>query len=337
MLDILFPSYPTYQIFLAAGLAAFLTVILVPLMKKFLKSRNIGQIVRTDGPFTHLMKEGTPTMGGIIIVLSGVASFLLFAYQRGYTWLSYTALFSLIFFALVGFIDDYLKIKKVRSLGLLARNKIALQLLGALIFGYIFLYQDKLPTTLLVPFTKFSIVLPAILYLIFLLILFLSTVNSLNLTDGLDGLAAGTASVVCFAFAAIAFRQGKFDLAVFGAAISGACIGFLWYNVHPADIFMGDTGSLALGGAVAALAALTKTELFLIIIGGIYVLEALSVIIQVISFRWFGKRVFKMAPIHHHFELVGWSETKVMARFLILTAALSGWGFVVYFMTAAEK
>ncbi len=337
MLKILFPAYPTYQIFLAAGLAAFFTIVFVPLMEKFLKDKNIGQIVRTDGPFTHLTKEGTPTMGGIAIVLASVASFLLFAYQRGYTWLSYTALFSLIFFAFVGFIDDYLKVVKVRSLGLLARYKIALQILGALIFGYIFLYQDKLPTSLLIPFTKLYIGLPPFAYLLFLLILFVSTVNSLNLTDGLDGLAAGTASVVCFAFTAIAFRQGKFDLAVFGAAISGACIGFLWHNVYPADIFMGDTGSIALGGAVAALAALTKTELFLIIIGGIYVLEALSVIIQIVSFRWFGRRVFKMAPIHHHFELVGWSETKVMARFLILTAVLAGWGFVAYFMTAVRK
>lgn len=337
MFKILFPSYPTYQIFLAAGLAAFLTILLVPLMEKVLRRKNIGQIVRADGPHTHLGKEGTPTMGGIVIVLSGIASFLLFAYQRGYTWLSYTALFSLLYFGLVGFLDDYLKIIKTRSLGLLARYKIILQLFGALIFGYIFLYQDKLPTTLLIPFTKFSFSLPPFLYLFFLIILFISTVNSLNFTDGLDGLAAGTASVVCFAFAAIAFRQGKFDLAVFGAAISGACIGFLWYNVHPADIFMGDTGSIALGGAVAALAALTKTELFLVIIGGIYVLEALSVIIQIISFRWFGKRVFKMAPLHHHFELIGWSETKVMARFLILTTVLAGWGFVIYFMAAAKK
>lgn len=337
MFNILFPSYPTYQIFLAAGLAAFLTILLVPLMEKIFKERNIGQIVRADGPHTHLHKEGTPTMGGIVIVFAAVASFLIFAYQRGYTWLSFTALFSLIYFGLVGFIDDYLKIVKTRSLGLLARYKIALQLLGAFVFGYIFLYQIKLHTNLLIPFTKIFFDLPPFLYLVFLLILFVSTVNSLNLTDGLDGLAAGTASVVCFAFAAIAFRQGKFDLAVFGAAISGACIGFLWYNVHPADIFMGDTGSIALGGAVAALAALTKTELFLIIIGGIYVLEALSVILQVLSFRYFGKRIFKMAPLHHHFELAGWSETKVMFRFLILTAVLAGWGFVIYFMGATGK
>ncbi len=337
MFKILFTSYPTYQIFLAAGLAAFLTILLVPLMEKILRKRNIGQIVRADGPHTHLGKEGTPTMGGIVIVFSAIFSFLLFAYQRGYTWLSYAALFSLLYFGLVGSVDDYLKIIKTRSLGLLARYKIALQLFGALVFGYIFLYHDKLPTTLLIPFTKLSFNLPPFLYLFFLIILFISTVNSLNLTDGLDGLAAGTASIVCFAFAAIAFRQGKFDLAVFGAAISGACIGFLWYNVYPADIFMGDTGSIALGGAVAALAVLTKTELFLVIIGGIYVLEALSVIIQIISFRWFEKRVFKMAPLHHHFELIGWSETKVMARFLILTAALAGWGFVIYFMTAAKK
>ncbi len=337
MFRILFPSYPTYQVFLAAGLAAFLTIVLVPLMWKFFKQREIGQIIRTDGPSSHLEKEGTPTMGGIVIILSAVISFMVFAYQRGYTWLSYTALFSMVYFGIVGLVDDYLKVIKVRSLGLLARYKVTLQLIGALIFGYFFLNQDKLPTSLLLPFTKITLNLPPVIYLIFLMILFLSTVNSLNLTDGLDGLAAGTASVVCFVFAAIAFRQGKFDLAVFGAAISGACIGFLWYNVYPADIFMGDTGSLALGGAVAALAALTKTELFLIIIGGIYVLETLSVIIQVLSFRWYGKRVFKMAPLHHHFELVGWSETKVMARFLILTAVLAGWGFIIYFMTAVKK
>ncbi len=337
MFKILFPSYPTYQIFLAAGLAAFLTIILVPLIAEIFKKKSIGQVVRADGPHTHFKKEGTPTMGGLVIIFSAMASFFLFAYQRGYTWLSYTALFSLLYFGLVGFIDDYLKVIKTRSLGLLARYKIVLQLIGTFIFAYIFFYQDQLPTTLLVPLFNFSLSLPPFLYLIFLSLLFISTVNSLNLTDGLDGLAAGTASVVCFAFTAIAFRQGKFDLAVFGAAISGACIGFLWYNVHPADIFMGDTGSIALGGAVAALAALTKTELFLAIIGGIYVLETLSVIIQIVSFRCTGKRVFKMAPLHHHFELLGWSETKVMARFLILTAALAGWGFVLYFMAAAKK
>lgn len=317
---------------MAAGFAALFTIIFTPLWLRFSQSKNIGQVVRTDGPDSHLKKRGTPTMGGLILLLSTAISFFLLASVGGLTLKGEIALLVTAFCAFIGFIDDYLKVVKVRSLGLLARYKLTLQgIVGFLLF-YISYEFVKLPSYLLIPILNIKITLPLLVYLMFVILLVMATTNSVNLTDGLDGLAAGTASVVCFVLAAIAFRQGQRDLAIFGAAVAGACIGFLWYNSYPAEIFMGDTGSLALGGAIASLSVLTKTEIFLLIIGGIYVIEALSVILQVVIFRRAGKRLFRMSPIHHHFEMLGWSETKVMVRFLIFTAALAGWGFVLYFV-----
>jgi phospho-N-acetylmuramoyl-pentapeptide-transferase len=174
------------------------------------------------------------------------------------------------------------------------------------------------------------------LYLALVAVMMVGTSNAVNLTDGLDGLAAGTVMIVALAFAGIAYRQNMLENALFGAAIAGACIGFLWYNSYPADIFMGDTGSLGLGAAVAAMAVITKTELFLLVIGGIYVIEALSVVLQVVSYKLTGKRIFRMAPIHHHFEMIGWSETKVMVRFWIVTGIMAGLGFAVYFIQSVR-
>ncbi len=336
MLKFLFPAYPTYQVFMAAGLAALFTIIFTPLWLRFSQSKNIGQIVRTDGPDSHLRKQGTPTMGGLILLFSTAISFFLLASVGGLSVKGEIAFLVTAFCAFIGFIDDYLKVVKVRSLGLPARYKLTLQgIVGFLLF-YISYKFINLPSYLLIPIWNTKIALPLLFYLVFVILLVMATTNSVNLTDGLDGLAAGTASVVCFVLAAIAFREGQRDLAIFGAAVAGACIGFLWYNSYPAEIFMGDTGSLALGGAIASLSVLTKTEFFLLIIGGIYVIEALSVILQVVIFRRTGKRLFRMSPIHHHFEMLGWSETKVMVRFLIFTAALAGWGFALYFVGASR-
>ncbi len=327
--------YPTYQLFLTAGLSLLGVVILIPLWIKILKSRNIGQIVRTDGPQEHLQKQGTPTMGGLLILVVVTFTFLLMSRVRGFTYSSILALLTALSCGLLGFFDDYCKVIKARSLGLKARTKLSWQLIISLAFGWIAVKYLHLSTSVALPLTGITLDL-GWFYYIFLFLIISATTNSVNLTDGLDGLAAGTVTLVMMAYAGIAFRQDCLDLAIFCAAIGGACIGFLWYNSYPADIFMGDTGALGLGGAIAALAVLTKTELFLLLIGGIYVIETLSVIIQVVCYKRFKKRVFKMTPIHHHFEILGWSETKVMIRFWIVSGALAGLGFALYFIATMK-
>ncbi len=333
---VFFPAYPTYQVFLAGGIALFITVFFTPLFIKILKMRNIGQVVRTDGPEQHLQKQGTPTMGGILILLAVTLAYFTIAQVRGYSLYGLIALGVTFLCGAIGFIDDYLKIIKVRSLGLKARSKLILEFFISIFLGYVVLHKLSLSPTITIPLLSSNLNLGIFYYLLVFLIVS-GTANTVNLTDGLDGLAAGTVMIVSMAFAGIAFRQNHLDMAVLAAAIGGACVGFIWYNAYPAEIFMGDTGSLALGGAIASLAVLTKTELFLVVIGGIYVIEGLSVIFQVISFRYFGKRILKMAPLHHHFEMLGWSETKVMVRFWILTAFLAGYGFALYFITAAKQ
>lgn len=342
MIEVL-ARFPTFQVFLAAVLAMVATAAFTPLWIKFLKLRGVGQIIRADGPQEHLPKQGTPTMGGLLVLFVITLSVLVLG--KPAEW-STMALITALGCGLVGFWDDFSKTSKERSLGLRARTKIILELLMAFILGFVAVNYFKLSPDVAVPF--FDLKLPfgkAVfsfslgprhfevpwLYLIFLFAILTATVNSVNLTDGLDGLAAGTVAIVMLAYAGIAFKQDLLDLAIFSSAVGGACVGFLWYNSHPADIFMGDTGSLGLGGAIAALAILTKTELLLLLIGGIYVIETLSVIIQVTSFKWFKKRVFKMAPIHHHFEIKGWSETKIMIRFWIVAGMLAGAGFILYF------
>ncbi len=324
--------YPTYQVFMAAVIALVGTAILTSLWIKFVHLRNIGQIIRLDGPKNHLEKQGTPTMGGLIILFISLFAFLLIAGIRGYGSLSILVALVALSCGFIGFIDDFIKTSKTRSLGLRARTKFFWQFVVSGIFTWAAINYAALPTTVNLPATSITIELGIFYYLLVFLIIS-ATTNTVNLTDGLDGLAAGTVMVVLMAYAAISFRQDHLDLAILCAAIGGACLGFLWHNAFPAEIFMGDTGSLGLGGAIAALAIVTKTELLLILIGGIYVIEGLSVILQVISYHYFGTRLFKMAPIHHHFEMLGWSETKIMLRFWIVTGVLAGAGFALYFVT----
>lgn len=337
--------YPTYQVFLTAVLSLLLTVILTPLWIKILKKRNVGQVIREDGPERHIEKQGTPTMGGLLIILAVLLSFALMGFVRVFrlpdgfelkhllVQPSIVALGVMIACGAIGLIDDYLAVLKERSLGLRARYKLLAQLAVSVGLGWVALTYLHLSTNVTIPLLKVSIPF-GLFYYPFLYMIIMSTTNTVNLTDGLDGLAAGTVAIVMIAYAGIAFRQNHLDLALVCAAIGGACIGFLWYNVFPAEIFMGDTGSLALGGAIGTMAVLTKTELLLPLIGGIYVIEALSVIIQILFFQYFNQqRVFKMAPIHHHFEMLGWSETKVMIRFWIITGVFAGLGFAIYFLT----
>ena len=342
MLDL--SRYPTYQVLLAVVFAMIACAVLFPLWIRILRVRSIGQQVRADGPQGHLVKQGTPTMGGVLILL--VVSGVYFA-MGSYGKRSVLVLFVLAACGLLGFVDDWAKVTHERSLGLRPRAKILWQVLIATTFGLLAVNWVGLSSRVWVPLTDYSInlgvltstveisgVLIAVpwLYLAFVAVMIIAESNAVNLTDGLDGLAAGTVMIVTLTFAAIAYRQDRLEIALLGAAIAGACVGFLWYNSYPADIFMGDTGSLGLGAAVAALAVVTKTELLLLLVGGIYLAETLSVVLQVASFKLTGKRIFKMAPIHHHYEMKGWSETKVMVRFWILTGIMAGAGFAIYFV-----
>lgn len=323
--------------------------ILLPFWIRLLRYRSIGQQVRADGPQGHLVKQGTPTMGGVLILLVVAGTYV---FLGDFGRLSLLALAATGACGLLGFIDDWAKVVHERSLGLTPRMKILGQALIALSFGVLAVNWAGLSTDVSVPLTGaaldmgsvtsvfdiggFAILVPWF-YLAFVFVIMVGTSNAVNLTDGLDGLAAGTVTIVMLAYAGIGFRQDRLEVALLAAAIAGACIGFLWYNSHPADIFMGDTGSLGLGAAIAALAIITKTELLLVLIGGIYVLETLSVILQVASFKLTGKRIFRMAPIHHHFEMKGWSETKVMVRFWIITGTLAGAGFAVFFVESVRR
>ncbi|GAB4273647.1 MAG: phospho-N-acetylmuramoyl-pentapeptide-transferase [Coriobacteriia bacterium] len=337
-------AYPTYQVFLTAVIAMLAAAVLFPLWIRVVRFRNIGQQVRADGPQGHLLKQGTPTMGGVLILIVVFVSYLV---MGEVSRLGFLALAATLACGLLGFADDYTKVLRERSLGLRPRAKLAAQALVAVVFGLAAVNWAELGTEVGLPLTSRVVDLGALsstvtlgdvtvqipwLYLALVAFLIVGTSNAVNLTDGLDGLAAGTVTIVTFAYAGIAFRQDRLDVALLAAAIAGACIGFLWYNSFPADIFMGDTGSLGLGAAIAALSIITKTELLLALIGGIYVVESLSVILQVASYKATGKRIFRMAPIHHHFEMKGWSETKVMVRFWIVTGIMAGAGFALYFV-----
>lgn len=342
-------QYPTYQVFLAVVVAMVAAALLLPLWIRVLRFRNIGQQVRADGPQGHLVKQGTPTMGGVLILLVVAGTyFALGSVAR----LSLLALFVTLACGLLGFMDDWAKVWHERSLGLRPRAKLFWQAVISVSFGLLVVNWAELPTYIDLPLTGarvdlggFSttvdilgadVVIPW-LYLALVFVMILGTSNAVNLTDGLDGLAAGTVTIVMLAYAGISFTQDNLEVALLAAAIAGACVGFLWYNAYPADIFMGDTGSLGLGAAIAALAIVTKTELLLVLIGGIYVAETLSVILQVASFKLTGKRIFLMAPLHHHFEMKGWSETEVMVRFWIITGISAGAGFALYFVSRVRS
>lgn len=348
-------QYPTVQVFMAVVLSLIASALLFPLWIRLLRVRNIGQQVRADGPQGHLVKQGTPTMGGVLILMIVTGTFLIMGVTEGLAAAdlrpALLVVGATIACGVLGFIDDFAKVAHERSLGLRPRAKLLWQTVISVVFALLAVNWAEVPTWLQLPLTTtrlelgvfasvvpvagFQIVVPW-LYLGFVAFMMIAMSNAVNLTDGLDGLAAGTVTIVTLAFAGIAFRQNSLETAIVGAAIAGACIGFLWYNSYPADIFMGDTGSLGLGAAIAALAVVTKTELLLVLIGGIYVIETLSVVLQVASFKTTGKRIFKMAPIHHHFEMLGWSETKVMVRFWIVTGIMAGLGFAMYFFQSVR-
>jgi phospho-N-acetylmuramoyl-pentapeptide-transferase len=341
--------YPSYLVVLSVTVALVLAAALFPLWIRLLRVRNVGQQVRADGPQGHLVKQGTPTMGGVLILLVVTAGFLFMGVPTRFTL---SALIATIACGLLGFIDDWSKVTHARSLGLRPRAKLLWQTLVAVGFGVLVVNWADLPTWIAIPGTairlstedftsvfhigSMTLIVPW-LYLALVSFMMIAESNAVNLTDGLDGLAAGTVAIIALVYAGIGFRENQLSTSLLSASIAGACIGFLWYNSYPADIFMGDTGSLGLGAAIAALAVITKTELLLVLIGGIYVAEVLSVILQVASFKLTGKRIFRMAPLHHHFEMKGWSETKVMVRFWIVTGIMAGLGFAIFFVQSVRR
>ena len=325
-------QYITFRASYAAVTALFISLFLGPKLIDWLKKEKLGQEIREDGPESHLKKSGTPTMGGILIIFSIVVSVFLWQDIRNlFTWVS---LFSVIGFGVIGFFDDYLKVYKKSSSGLQAKFKFIAQiLLSTVIVTFIYVNSDASATLLYIPFFKFPVIDLSFFYIPFGVLLLVGTSNAVNLTDGLDGLAIGLVLMAGIAFAILTYLSGRADyaeylqipyiegsgeLTILSLAIVGASVGFLWFNCHPAEIMMSDTGSLSLGGLIGVIALLIKKEILLIFVGGVFVLEALSVIIQVFSFKTRGKRVFKMAPLHHHYELNGWNETKVVTRFWIL-------------------
>ena len=313
---------------LIAGTASLLMCLfLSPRFIDFLRTREFGQNIREEGPQGHQTKAGTPTMGGVIIIAAITVPFLLLSTRD---WESLGVFGACIACALLGFADDYTKIVKRRSLGLRARTKLVVTVLISLGLWWVATQKANIAPTIRIRPGDITIDLGP-LYPVFIYLVVAGTTTAVNFTDGLDGLAAGCAAIVLLAYIGITFiTTGEHDLALLAASLVGACIGFLWFNSFPASIFMGDTGSLGLGGAIAGLAIMTKTEVLLILLGGIFVIEVLSVVIQVFSFQVFRKRVFLMAPIHHHFELQAWSETKIILRFWIVAAACGAIGFVVY-------
>ncbi len=313
---------------LFGGTAALLICIfLSPKFIVFLRKREFGQQIREDGPEGHHEKAGTPTMGGLIIFLAVAVPFLILT---NYEWRSIGVFGTAIACAMLGFADDYTKLVKRRSLGLRARTKLVVTIAISLGLWYVAERQAHLVPTLRLRVVDYQIDLGHFFYPVLIYLVVAGTTSAVNLTDGLDGLAAGCAMIVLLAYVGITFVTEDFDLAMLSGCLAGACIGFLWFNSFPATIFMGDTGSLGLGGAIAGLAVMTHTEVLLILLGGIFVIEALSVAIQVFSFQTTRKRVFLMAPIHHHFELKGWSETKIILRFWIVALIFCAIGFAIY-------
>ncbi|HLG09240.1 MAG TPA: phospho-N-acetylmuramoyl-pentapeptide-transferase [Gaiellaceae bacterium] len=325
---------------LIAGLIAMVAAVVVgPKFIEMLRSRNLGQQIRAEGPAAHVVKQGTPTMGGLLIIVSAVIPFLVLSQ---YTAEALTVLFITLGCAAIGFSDDYLKLRRRRSLGLPGRWKMFLLVVVTVVAAILLQETEGFTTSVYVPVAGWDLNL-GVLFYPFLFLVIAGTVNGANLTDGIDGLAAGTATIMLLTFLAIAgiswIRSGDpgdrsevyLDIATLAAALIGGTIGFLWYNAFPAEVFMGDTGSMALGGAIAGFAIVTRTEILLLLIAGIFVIEVLSLIIQVVSFKRTGKRVFLMAPIHHHFEMKAWSETKVMVRFWIICAILCASGFALFY------
>ncbi|MBC2577649.1 phospho-N-acetylmuramoyl-pentapeptide-transferase [Peptostreptococcus russellii] len=316
------------ELTLTAIIAFVLVMAMGPIVVPFLHKFKFGQTVRDDGPQSHLKKNGTPTMGGVMMIISILITTLLRAKLSTEILMALLCMFG---FGMVGFIDDFIKIKMTRSLGLTAIQKIVLQVALALIIS---IYKFKTigsGVQFVVPFSQAGINI-GIFYIPVMLVVILGTVNAVNLTDGLDGLASGITAIVSTFFVLFAFViANNAGISQMAAATLGACIGFMWFNVNPAKVFMGDTGSMALGGAVTAFALFTNSVLIIPIVGGIYFAEALSVIIQVLYYKKTKKRIFKMAPLHHHYEQCGWPETKVVFIFWIVSVVLAWIGVVAMF------
>jgi phospho-N-acetylmuramoyl-pentapeptide-transferase len=315
---------------LIGGMASLLIcVFLGPRFIELLRLKEFGQHIREEGPTGHHGKAGTPTMGGLAIFLAVCVPFLILSeYRAG----SLAVLGTALAMAALGFVDDMTKLRKRRSLGVSGKTKLLVQALTAIALWLIVTEYVENESTLQLRVVDASVDL-GLAYPVLIFLVLAGATNGVNLTDGLDGLAAGCSAIVFLAFTAMTFITGgqvQLDLALLCACLIGACVGFLWFNSFPASVFMGDTGSLGLGGAIAGLAVITQTEVLLILLGGIFVIEALSVAIQVISFQRFRRRVFLMAPIHHHFELLGWSETKIILRFWIVAAICAAIGFTLY-------
>ncbi len=354
--ETLFPHFSPLRVFsyvtfrtLAASITAFLIVVLAgPWFIRRMRAMQIGQQIRDDGPQSHQSKKGTPTMGGLLILASVIIPTLLFTHLNNpYVWV---ALFGLTGYGLIGFVDDYAKVRKSRSLGLTARQKLLLQTVMMVCLGvWLLILHSKgmYDTAMNVPFLKnyrpsllidsllaapWTYPLAFVFFFVFLWLVIVGSSNAVNLTDGLDGLAIGLMVIASGAMTVLSYVSGhaqfanylgltrlagSAELTIFCASLTGASIGFLWFNAHPAELFMGDVGALALGGSMGVVAVLLKQEILLLFIGGVYVIELLSVVIQVASFKSRGKRVFLMAPLHHHFEKKGWNETQVVVRFWI--------------------
>jgi phospho-N-acetylmuramoyl-pentapeptide-transferase len=329
--------------FLAAGgMALVISMLGTPLLITWLRKRGIGQQIREDGPSGHFSKAGTPTMGGVAIIFAAVAGYLFAHITQTFTTRGIVGMLAVCGAAAVGFADDWIKNTHQRSLGLNKRAKAAGQLAVAVAFAVICVTVLKVDTHLsFTRYSSFGLQLGKVGWVILAVLVILGTTNAVNLTDGLDGLAAGSSTFTFAAFMVIGFYQFRhgliyanpaaLDEAVMAAAMMGACAGFLWWNAAPARIFMGDTGSLGIGAAVAVLALLENVDLLLPIVGGLFVLETVSVILQVGSFRMFHRRIFRMAPIHHHFELLGWPETTVIIRFWILAGLFTAVGLGVFY------
>lgn len=327
--------YLSFRIIYAAVTAFLIVFFLAPPMIKKLQTLKLGQKIRTDGPQSHLGKSGTPTMGGLLIIFSVLLSTVLWAdITNLYVWL---VLLSLVGFGLIGFVDDYIKILRGQSKGLTATQKIVGQLGVALGIGLFFYLSPGYSTELSVPFFKSFTPDLGVLYIPFAVLVIVGCSNAVNLTDGLDGLAVGPVIISSMAYTVVAWAvgnklvsgylliphiEGAGELAILTASIVGAGLGFLWFNTYPASVFMGDVGSLPLGAALGTVAVVCKHELLLILVGGVFVMEAVSVIFQVASFKSRGKRIFLMAPLHHHFELKGWEEPKVVVRLWIIAIIL---------------
>lgn len=327
-------QYITFRAAMATLTALIVSLLLGPRMISSLRHLQIGQEIREEGPSSHQIKKGTPTMGGLLIIMAVVVPTVLWADpESSFVWIVVT---SMLLFGAIGLADDYLKVSRKRNLGLRAWTKITLQIIVALALGLFLMRlaeQGQFSTTLSFPFFKTFNPDLGWFYPVFVLLVLVGAANAVNLTDGLDGLAIGSLLIVWVAFTVLTYAAGHAlvadylaipnvkgvgEITVFCGSVVGACLGFLWFNSHPAEVFMGDVGSMGLGGALGTTAVLIKQELLLIVAGGLFVLEALSVILQVGSFKMRGRRIFRMAPLHHHFELGGWSETKVVIRFWII-------------------